>query len=184
MPPQPVMWHRHQVWVPHTLPQPIPADDLRCLFRVIDGLRDRTMLLLMRRGGLRVGEVRTLTWSAIKAAAGSLRINRGTGPVARVVYDSPDGAHALRHWRRCQPSEATALVPSALKPGLPLGGRAIQPGMDRYLYAAGITPPYSPHARRPSLRHPTAQCRGPPGGRERAHGPSVSQDDAPLYATR
>jgi site-specific recombinase XerD len=149
---QPVIWHRHQVLVPHTLPKPIPENDLLCLFRVIDRLRDRTMFLLMLRCGLRVGEVITLTWSAINVEAGSIRINQGKGQVDRVVYYSTDVAHALRHWRRCQPSEATYLFPSARKPGLPLGVRAIQHCMARYLHAAGITKPYSPH----SLRHTLA----------------------------
>jgi site-specific recombinase XerD len=151
----PVTWHRHQVVVPQTRPKPIPEDDLLGLFRVIDRLRERTMLLLMLRCGLRIGEVSTLTWSAINVEAGSIRINQGNGQVDRVVDYSTAVAHALRHWRRCQPAEATDLLPSALTPGLPLGVRAIQHGLARYLHAAGLTKPYSPHA----LRHPCAPQR-------------------------
>jgi integrase/recombinase XerD len=146
---QPINWRRHQVLVPHTLPKPMPEDDLLRLFRVIDRLRDRTMFLLMLRCGLRVGEVSALTWPAINFGAESLRINNGKGQVDRVVYYSADVAHALRHWRRWQPLEATYLFPSSLQPGLPLGVRAIQHCMARYLKAAGISKPYSPH----SLRH-------------------------------
>lgn len=145
----PINWRRHQVLVPHTLPKPMPEDDLLRLFRVIDRLRDRTMFLLMLRCGLRVGEVSTLTWPAINVGAGSIRINNGKGQVDRVVYYSTDVEHALRHWRRWQPPEATYLFPSSLKHGLPLGVRAIQHRMAWYLNAAGITKPYSPHA----LRH-------------------------------
>jgi len=152
---QPVTWHRQQVWVPHTLPKPIPEDDRLGLFRVIDRRRDRTMCRLRLRCGLRVGEVSTLTWSAINVEAGSIRINHGQGQVDRVVYESTDVAHAWRHGRRCPPSEATYRCPSALKPGLPLGVRAIQHGMARYLHAAGITTPYAPH----SLRHTFATQR-------------------------
>jgi integrase/recombinase XerD len=146
---QPINWRRHQVLVPHTLPKPMPEDDLLRLFRVIDRLRDRTMFLLMLRCGLRVGEVSALTWPAINFGAESLRINNGKGQVDRMVYYSADVAQALRHWRRWQPLEATYLFPSSLQHGLPLGVRAIQHCMARYLKAAGISKPYSPH----SLRH-------------------------------
>ncbi len=149
MPQQPLNWRRHQVLVPHTLPKPVPEDDLLRLFRVIDRLRDRTMFLLMLRCGLRVGEVSALTWPAINFGAGSIRINNSKGQVDRVVYYSADVGQALRQWRRWQPPEATYLFPSSLKHGLPLGVRAIQHLMARYLTAAGITQPYSPH----SLRH-------------------------------
>ncbi|MBI3328010.1 MAG: tyrosine-type recombinase/integrase [Nitrospinae bacterium] len=180
---QPIQWRRHQVLVPQTLPRPMPADDLLRFFRVIDRLRDRTMFLLMLRCGLRVGEVSTLTWPAINVGAGSIRIDNGKGQVDRVVYDAADVAEALRHWRRWQPLEVTSLFPSALKPGLPLGVRAIQQLMARYLKAAGVTQPYSPHSLRQSLCHPTAQRRCPLGGRERAHGPPDHQYDTPLHAT-
>jgi integrase/recombinase XerD len=146
---QPINWRRHQVQVPHTLPKPMSEDDLLRLFRVIDRLRDRTMFLLMLRCGLRVGEVSTLTWPAINVGAESIRINNGKGQVDRVVYYSADVAQALRHWRRWQPPAATYLFPSSLPHGLPLGVRAIQHCMARYLKAAGISNPYSPH----SLRH-------------------------------
>ncbi|HEX9870002.1 MAG TPA: tyrosine-type recombinase/integrase [Candidatus Tectomicrobia bacterium] len=179
----PINWRRHQVLVPHTLPKPMPEDNLLRLFRVIDRLRDRAMFLLMLRCGLRVGEVSTLTWPAINVGAGSIRINNGKGQVDRVVYYSADVAQALRHWRRWQPLEATDLFPSALQPGRPLGVRAIQHCMARYLDAAGISNPYSPHSLQQSLCYSTAQCRGPVGGGERTHGPSVHQYDAPLHAT-
>jgi site-specific recombinase XerD len=149
IPQQPIQWRRHQVVVPQTLPKPLPEDDLLRFFRVIDRLRDRTMFLLMLRCGLRVGEVSTFTWPAINVGAGSIRIDHGKGQVDRVVYYSADVEDALRHWRRWHPPEVTYLFPSALKPGRPLGVRAIQQLMARHLKAAGVTQPYSPH----SLRH-------------------------------
>ena len=116
--------------------------DLIQLFKVIDTLRDRTMFLLMLRCGLRVGEVSALTWPAIDVHARSIRIDNSKGQVDRVVYYSAAVAQALRHWRRWQPPEATYLFPSSLQHGLPLGVRAIQHCVARYLHAAGITKPY------------------------------------------
>jgi hypothetical protein len=86
MTPPPITWHRPQVLGPHTLPKPRPADDRRCWFRVIARLRERTMLLLRRRCGRRVGEVSPLTWPAINVGAGSMRLNHGTGQMDRVGY--------------------------------------------------------------------------------------------------
>jgi len=145
-------WRRHQVIVPQSLPKPMREDDLIPLFRVIDRLRDRTMLLLMVRCGLRVGEVSALTWPSINFTAGSIRSDNSQGQVDRVVYFSLDADKALHQWRHTQPFEATSVFPSPLQPGPPLSVRAIPHRMAKYLQAAGITTPYSPHA----LRHPFA----------------------------
>ena len=66
-----------------------------------------------------------------------------------MVYFSLDADKALHQWRHTQPFEATYVFPSPLKPGTPLSVRAIQHLMAKYLKAARITKPYSPHA----LRH-------------------------------
>lgn len=146
---QPINWRRHQVLVPQTLPRPMAEEDLIRFFQVIDSLRDRAMFLLMLRCGLRVGEVSALTWPAIHFGARSIRIDGSKGQVDRVVYYSPDVEHALRQWRCWQPLEATYVFASPLKHGLPLGVRAIQRLMAKYLKTAQIAQPYSPH----SLRH-------------------------------
>lgn len=146
---QPIHWRRHQVLVPQALPRPMAEEDLIRFFQVIDSLRERTMFLLMLRCGLRVGEVSALTWPAMHAKAGSIRIDNSKGQVDRVVYSSPDVEQALRQWRRWQPPEATYVFASPLKHGLPLGVRAIQHLMAKSLKRAQITTPYSPH----SLRH-------------------------------
>jgi site-specific recombinase XerD len=179
---QPIHGRRHHVIVPQSLPKPMHEDDLVQLFRGIDRLRDRTMFLLMLRCGLRVGEVSALTWSSINCKAGSIRLDNSKGQVDRVVYCSRDADNALHQWRHTQPFEATDIFPSPLQPGAPLSVRAIQPLMAKYLQAAGITKPSSPHALRQSLCHPPPQCRRPVRGGQRAHGASVHQHDAALHA--
>ncbi len=122
---QPIHWRKHQVLVPQALPRPRAEEDLIRFFQVIGSLRDRTMCLPMLRCGLRVGEVSALTWPAIPAKAGSIRIDTSTGQVERVVDASPDGEQALRQWRRWPPPEATYVLASPLKHDLPLSVRAI-----------------------------------------------------------
>jgi integrase len=71
--------------VPQALPRPMAEEDLLRFFQVIDSRRDRTMFLRMWRCGLRVGDVRALTWPAMHAKAGSIRIDNSQGQVDRVV---------------------------------------------------------------------------------------------------
>jgi len=147
----PIRLPRHDILVPQDLPRPMAEDEVSAFFRVIDALRDRTMLLLMLRCGLRVGEVSRLPWSAIDLAQGIIRIENSKGHVDRVVYLSSDVANALRQWHRLQAAEARDVFPSRLtrKGGTPLSARQIRNRMTRYLTLAGITKAYSPH----SLRH-------------------------------
>jgi integrase/recombinase XerD len=151
VPQSPIRLPRHHILVPQALPRPRTEDEVRAFFRVIDALRDRTMLLLMLRCGLRVGEVSRLLWSAIDLAQGTLRIDNSKGHVDRVVYLSPDVAKALPQWHRLQAAEAHYVFPSRVKRkgGTPLSARQIRNRMTRYLKLAGMTKAYSPH----SLRH-------------------------------
>ncbi len=146
---QPIHWRRHHVMVPHPLPKPMTEPDLVRFFQVIDALSDRTMFLLMLRCGLRVGEVRALTWSVIDVERGAMRINTSKGQVDRVVYTSPDVEQALRQWQRLQPPSAPYVFPSALTPDTPVTVRTIQRHMRHYLRVAQIATAYSPHC----LRH-------------------------------
>jgi site-specific recombinase XerD len=102
LPRQPIHRRRHQVLVPHTLPRPMVEGDVVQFFQVIDAVRDRAMFLLMLSCGLRVGEVSTLTWSAMDVQMCSLRIDTSKGQVDRVVYYSSDAAKALHQWRHLQ----------------------------------------------------------------------------------
>lgn len=148
---QPVRRHRHQVLVPQTLPRPMAQEDVVAFFRVIDSLRDRVIFLLMLRCGLRVSEVRRLSWSAVNWEHSSLRIDNGKGQVDRVVYYSGDVDHALSQWARLQPEGTLYLFPSRErhKAGKPINRRQVQNLMSDYLQKAQLGGRYSCH----SLRH-------------------------------
>jgi integrase len=85
VPPSPIRQPRHHLLGPQDLPRPMAEDEGVAFFRVIDALRDRTMFLLMLRGGRRVGEVSRLRWSALDLARGTVRIEHSKGHVDRVV---------------------------------------------------------------------------------------------------
>ena len=147
----PIHPRRHAVLLPQRLPRPMAADDLIRFFQVIDALRDRTMLLLMLRCGLRVGEATTLPWSAINGTQGTIRVNNSTGRVDRVVYVSSDLEKVLRQWRRAQWPPMPWLCPSPSTPAAPVRVRSIQRVVARYLKAAGLTKAASPHTVRHTL---------------------------------
>ncbi len=102
----PMRLPRHHILVPQELPRPMAADAVLACFRVIAALRDRAMFLLMRRGGLRGGEVSRLLWSALDLAQGPVRIDHRPGHVDRVVSRAPAVANALRQWQGLQSAGA------------------------------------------------------------------------------
>lgn len=74
------------VLVPHTAPQPAPEDIIdSALARASQ--RDRLMLLLASRAGLRRGEIATLEWADITGTV--LLVRQGKGGRQRVVPLSP-----------------------------------------------------------------------------------------------
>lgn len=148
----PIHPRRHEVLVPQMLPRPMMEDDLIRFFQVIDVLRDRTLLLLMLRCGLRVGEATTLRWSAIEWTQGTIRVEKSTGRVDRIVDISPDLEKGRRQWRRAQWPPMPCLFPSASRLHAPVRIRSIQRVMGQSLRAAGITRRSSPH----TLRHNAA----------------------------
>ena len=148
---QPVRRHRHDVVVPQHLPRPMAEADIVAFFRVIDSVRDRAIFLLMLRCGLRVSEVRHLTWRVVNWEAGSVRIDNAKGQVDRVVYTSPDVERALTQWHGLQPEGAQYVFPSrfARKAGQPVSRRLIQHLMTTYCHKAHLPTHYSAHC----LRH-------------------------------
>jgi site-specific recombinase XerD len=145
----PMRHPRHHSLVPQDLPRPMAEDEVVAFVRVIDVLRDRTLVVLMLRGGLRVGEVRSLPWAAIDLAQGTVRLDNRKGQGDRGVSLAPDVAQALRQWQGHQAAAAPDVCPSR---GTSLPARHIRNLMTRSLKLAGIPTADSPHA----LRHPGA----------------------------
>jgi integrase len=144
----PVVRRRHRLLTPTVLPKPMPDADLVAFFKVIDAVRDRRIFLFMLRCGLRVSEVCALSWDAIDLHTGTVRITRGKGQVDRIVYCSPDVAHALRVWRDHH-TPGKYLFPSRTRSREHLARFQINVLMAQYLAAAGVARHYSPHC----LRH-------------------------------
>lgn len=90
---------RIKIKLPDRLPKAIETDDLKQLLSAVDKVRDRALILLLLRTGMRIGELlhtkvhdvdlsnnRILIWQADKTGVG------------RVVYYSQDAQKALLSW--------------------------------------------------------------------------------------
>ena len=92
--------------LPEPLPRAIDPDDVNRLLAVLDEVRDRAMILVLLRTGMRIGEllntqVRDLNLSERKIAIYEAEKNG----VGRVVYISKDALCALKAWlRRREPN--------------------------------------------------------------------------------
>jgi integrase/recombinase XerC len=144
----PVLRRRHHVAAPETLPRPMPDSDLVRLFRAVDSVRDRLILLFMLRCGLRVSEACALAWEDVDLPALTVRVNSGKGDVDRVAYLAPDVEQTLRLWQTKR-SGSPYLFPSRKVAGFHIGRRNVYVMMRKYLTEAGLEGRYSPHC----LRH-------------------------------
>ena len=90
------------VKIPDALPKAIAPEDVRALLSVIDGLRsirNRAMILMLLRTGMRIGELLALRMEDIDLREQKVFIYEAkkTG-VGRVVYFSADAKDALLAW--------------------------------------------------------------------------------------
>lgn len=84
---------------PVALPRSMDTDDVEKILAVIDNTRDRAMIMLLLRTGMRIGELLYTKMSDIDLEEQQIRIieSEKTGS-GRVAYFSNDAAEALYHW--------------------------------------------------------------------------------------
>lgn len=157
VPQAPIRRPRPHILGPQALPRPMAADEGIAFVRGLEAWRDRTRLLLRRRGGRRVGEVSRLRWSALDLAQGPVRLDHRHGHVDRVGSRAPEVATALRQWQGLQSAGAPDVFPSRVRrQGVAaLTARHLRHRLTRDRALAGIPTAYAPPAR----RHPCATPR-------------------------
>jgi integrase/recombinase XerD len=94
-----VLAKRMIIKVPDSLPRAMELDDEKRLISVVDDIRNRAMILLLLRTGMRIGEllntlVRDVNLKERKIEIWEAQKNR----VGRVVYFSDDALGALKAW--------------------------------------------------------------------------------------
>jgi integrase len=137
-------------------PEPLTAAEVRALLDACRGddwisLRNRALIALLYRSGLRISEALALRPKDIDHEAGTVRVLRGKGGRARTVGIDPGGAALVAAWAK---RRALRGHDGAAPLFCTASGRAIHAGQARRLFRrlgvrAGIDKRVHPHG----LRH-------------------------------
>jgi site-specific recombinase XerD len=87
--------------LPDALPRAMNPTDVRKLLSVIDDTRDRALILLLLRTGIRIGEALGLTLNDLDIRDRKVHLFEGEkNSMGRVVYLSDDALFAIKLWLR------------------------------------------------------------------------------------
>jgi len=96
-----VVVRRIRIKVPDPLPRAMDPLDVKRLLSVIENIRDRAMILVLLRTGMRIGELLQTRVSDVHLAERKILLWVGEkNRMGRVVYLSEDACEALRAWIR------------------------------------------------------------------------------------
>jgi len=96
-----VLRKKVRVKVPEALPRAIDPEDVKTLLAVINHVRDRAMILMLLRTGMRIGELLNVRIPDINLKEKKVIIYEAQKTrVGRVVYFSDDAKEALDAWLR------------------------------------------------------------------------------------
>lgn len=85
--------------LPERLPRAMDPDDLQRLLSVIDDTRDRAMIMVLLRTGMRIGELLNTKVADVHIRERRIEIYEGEkNRLGRVVYLSDDAIRALKTW--------------------------------------------------------------------------------------
>jgi integrase/recombinase XerD len=94
-----VFFRRIRLQMPERLPRAMESEDVQRLLSVIDHVRDRAMILVLLRTGMRIGELLSTRMSDIHLKERRVEIYEGEkNRLGRVVYLSEDAVRALDAW--------------------------------------------------------------------------------------
>jgi len=94
-----VFFRRIRLQMPERLPRAMEPDDVQKLLSVIDHTRDRAMILVLLRTGMRIGELLSTKMNDIHLKERRIEIYEGEkNRLGRVVYLSKDAICALESW--------------------------------------------------------------------------------------
>jgi len=94
-----VLSRRMIIKVPDSLPRAMDPEEIRHLISVIDTIRDRAMILVLLRTGMRIGELLTTLVSDVNLTERRIAIYEAEKTrIGRVVYLSDDAIGALKAW--------------------------------------------------------------------------------------
>ncbi|MBW2632336.1 MAG: tyrosine-type recombinase/integrase [Deltaproteobacteria bacterium] len=96
-----VFGRRIRLKLPDTLPRAMDPDDVSRLLSVIDDTRDRAMILVLLRTGMRIGELLNTKMADVHLRERRIEIYEAEkNRMGRAVYLSDDAISALKLWLR------------------------------------------------------------------------------------
>lgn len=105
-----VISKRMQVKVPDSLPRAIDPQHIKRLLAVLDKIRDRAMILVLLRTGMRIGELLHTLVSEVNMKERRIEIFEASkNRVGRVVYLSDDARDSLKAWFKKRDSKQELL---------------------------------------------------------------------------
>jgi integrase/recombinase XerD len=126
--------------VPDALPRAMDPDDVRELVGVIDNIRDRAMILILLRTGMRIGELLSTIVEDVNLKERRIEIyEAGKTRVGRVVYLSDDALKALNAWLKMRDPHKTYLFYSKGKHRHTITYPAVRVLFLKYLEKAGLS---------------------------------------------
>ena len=97
--PMDLLSKRMSIKLPDALPRAMEPDDVRQLISVFEGVRDRAMILVLLRTGMRIGELLNTIVEDVNLKERRIEIYESEKTrVGRVVYLSDDALKALEAW--------------------------------------------------------------------------------------
>ena len=94
-----IMIRKVKLRLPERLPRAMEPEDVRRLLSVIDNIRDRAMVLVLLRTGMRIGELLNTRLSDLNIKERTITIFEGRkNRRGRVVYLSDDALAAVKAW--------------------------------------------------------------------------------------
>ena len=134
--------------LPDLLPRAMHPDDVKKLLSIIDHTRDRALILLLLRTGIRIGEALSLTINDIDLKGRKVYLYQGEkNDTGRVVYLSNDAAFCLKRWLTLRDPEQFVF---SRKEEAPICYSTARSLFRKYLIEAGLNHKgYTVH----SLRH-------------------------------
>lgn len=144
-----VLSRRLTIKVAEGLPRAIPPEDIRRLLGVIEDVRDRAMVMVLLRTGMRIGELlHTRVEDVLMEERKILIFEPQKNRLGRVVYLSDDAVEALQGWLERRDPQKVSLFYARGKEGMSYG--TARKMFYTYLVRAGLADKgYSLHC----LRH-------------------------------
>jgi integrase/recombinase XerD len=133
-----VLAKRMIIKVPDSLPKAIDPDDVRKILASIDDVRDRAMVLVLLRTGMRIGELLNTTLRDLNLKEQRIEIFEAQkNRVGRVVYLSEDAQEALNKWLKMRDPRKELIFYGRGKERFTYGGARMM--FVKYLKKAGLS---------------------------------------------